>query len=196
MRTFLAFLVIGGCGLALLAQTNSPGNPKPPKPDRGPTLINADALEFNLDSRSAVYSGNVKVTDTQMQLTCQLLTARFMTNDSRLEIESIIAETNVVVDAIDWDGGTNHATADKLVYSYSVVDGVTNQTLELTGNAVLTNWRGELKGDPIFVDLVKGKFFAGKAQTTIQPAGTKKLSDAIGQEIKQPDAKTLPETPK
>ena len=193
MKTFWIILAVVGCGAALLAQTNSPSKPKP---ERKPTLIDADTLEFKLESLNLVYTGNVKVNDPQIQLTCDILTARFRTNGSQVEIENIIAETNVVIDAIDWEGGTNHATSDKLVYSYSVVDGVTNQTLELTGNPVLTNWRGELRGDPIIADLVKGKFFAGKARTTIQSTGTKAISDALGGEKKLPDNQTSPETPK
>lgn len=193
MKTFWTLLAVAGCGLALLAQTNAPGTPKP---ERKPTLIDADSLEFKLESLNLVYTGNVKVNDPQLQLTCEILTARFRTNGAQVEIESIIAETNVVIDAIDWEGGTNHATSDKLVYSYSVVDGVTNQTLELTGNPVLTNWRGKLEGDPIFVDLVKGKFFAGRAKTTIQSTGTKAISDVLGGEKKRPESQTSPGAPK
>jgi len=192
MKTFWTILAVAGCGAALLAQTNSPVKPKP---ERGPTLIDADALEFKLESLSAVYTGNVKVNDPQMQLTCELLTARFRTNNSRLEIESIIAETNVVIDAVDWEGRTNHATADKLVYSYLIVDGVTNQTIELTGRPKLTNPLGGLSGEIIFVDLVKGKVSARNQTTIIQPEAVKSASDALGGEKKLP-AQTSPETPK
>lgn len=193
MKTFWTILVVAGCGVALLAQTNSPGKLKR---ERGPTLIDADSLEFKLDALNAVYSGNVKVNDPQMQLTCELLTARFITNDTRLEIESIIAETNVVIDAIDWEGRTNHATADKLVYSYSVVGGITNQTLELTGKPKLMNPLGGLTGEIIFVDLVKGKVFAKNQTTIIQSEAVKSATDEFEGKKKQPDNQTPPETPK
>lgn len=193
MKTFWILLAVAGCGLALLAQTNSLIKPKP---ERGPTLIDADSLEFKLESLNAVYTGNVKVNGPQMQLTCELLTARFRTNNSRLEIESIVAETNVVIDAVDWEGRTNHATADKLVYSYSVVDGVTNQTIELTGQPKLTNPLGGLSGEIIFVDLVKGKVFAKSQRTIIQPEAVKSAADKFDGKQKLPDNQTPPETPK
>lgn len=186
-------LALAGFTTVLSAQTNAPPDPKP---ERAPTLIDADTLEFRLESRSAVYSGNVKVTDPQMRLTCELLTARFMTNNARLEIESIIAETNVVIDALDWEGRTNHATADKLVYSYSVVDGTTNQTLELTGKPKLVNPMGGLSGDLIFVDLVKGKVFAKNQTTSIQSDAVKSVAEEFEGRKQQPDSQPSPETPK
>lgn len=194
MKTFWTILAVAGCGVALLAQTNTTGTVKP---ERGPTLIDADSLEFKLESFSAVYTGNVKVNDPQMQLTCAILTARFRTNNSRLEIESIVAETNVVIDAVDFEGRTNHATADKLVYSYTVVEGITNQTLELTGNPKLMNPLGGLAGEIIFVDMVKGKVFAKGQTTTIQPNAVKSAADEFEGKKKQPaDPATPPETPK
>lgn len=211
MKTFWCLLAATGFGVVLLAQTDPS---KPPKPERKPTQIDSDTLEFKLESLSAVYTGNVRVNDPQMWLTCEQLTARFRTNNSTLEIESIIAETNVVIDAIDWEGRTNHATADKLVYSYSVINGTTNetvvngitnltviggttnQTLELTGNPKLTNPLGGLSGAVIFVDLVKGKVFAKNQTTSIQSDGVKSFGEEFGGKKKQPVNQPTPEAPK
>jgi lipopolysaccharide export system protein LptA len=194
MKKLWTILAVAGCGFALLAQTNLTSIAKP---ERAPTLIDADSLEFKLESLSAVYTGNVKVNDPDLQLTCEMLTARFRTNNSRLEIESIIAETNVVIDAIDWEGRTNHATADKLVYSHLSVDGVTNQTLELTGDPKLSNPLGGLSGEIIFVDLVKGKVFAKNQSTSIKSDGVRSFGEEIEGKKKQPaDGQTSPETPK
>jgi lipopolysaccharide export system protein LptA len=193
MKKLWTILAVAGCGLALLAQTNLTGIAKP---ERAPTLIDADSLEFKLESLNAVYTGNVKVNDPQMQLTCEVLTARFQTNNGQLEVVGIIAETNVVIDAVDSSGRTNHARGDKLVYSYSVVDGITNRMIELTGRAVLTNYLGDLSGDPIILDLIKGKFYTRNVKTSIQPTGTKTISEIIGGETKKPDGQTSPETPK
>ena len=194
MKKFSMILAAAGCGLALLAQTNSPVSPKP---ERGPTLIDADRLEFKLESLDLVYTGNVRVNDPQIQLTCELLTARFRTNGSQVEIANIVAETNVVIDAIDWEGRTNHATADKLVYTYAVVDGVTNQTIELTGNPKLTNPRGVLESKVIIADLVKGKVYGWGTTTTIQPEAIKSASDKLeGKQPKPNDATAAPDKPK
>ncbi len=47
----------------------------------------------------------------------------------------IVAETNVVIDATDDKGQKMHATGEKTVYVFAVQNGVTNETVTLTGNA-------------------------------------------------------------
>jgi len=42
-----------------------------------------------------------------------------------------------------------HATADKAVYVYEVANGITNETVTLTGNAKVENANGWLTGEPI-----------------------------------------------
>ena len=177
MKKTLSVLTLAGLWAVALAQTNDAAKPKPA---RGPTVITADTWQMEWETRKLVYGGHVKVNDPQMQLTCEFLTALFRTNTPNLEVQTITAQTNVVIEAVDWEGATNFAWADKLVYSYSVMDGVTNQTLTLTGSPRLSKPpMGELKGDPIVVDLVKGTAFARDANTTIQPAGAKVISDEV-----------------
>ena len=45
-----------------------------------------------------------------------------------------------------------HATGDKAVYVYDVQNGVTNETVTLTGNPVLENAQGKSTGDMIVWD--------------------------------------------
>ena len=45
-----------------------------------------------------------------------------------------------------------HATGDKAVYDYDVQDGVTNETVTLTGNPQVENAQGRMTGDPIIWD--------------------------------------------
>ena len=84
-----------------------------------------------------------------MKLTCALLVADLPQSGGRLN--HIVAETNVVIDAKDDEGQPIHATSDKTVYDYNVQNGVTNETVTLTGNPqpqvktyqgtfVSTNW--------------------------------------------------------
>jgi lipopolysaccharide export system protein LptA len=176
--TWLLLALLGGAAV-LVAQTDPP---KRAKAERGSTSIDSTSMEFQYASREVIYRGNVRVKDPQMDLTCAVLSARFMTNDARLELESIVAETNVVINAIDWEGRTNYATADKLVYFFSIRDGVTNQTIELTGNPRLTNSAlgGGLSGTIIFVDLVAGKVFAYDQTTSFQTDAVKALQDDSG----------------
>ena len=139
-------MIVGG---SLRAQTNVTAAPKP---ERSPTLINSDHADFDLTARRAIYHGNVRVDDPQMTLTCVLLTADLP--QSNEQMKHIVAETNVVIDAVDEKGQTNHATSDKAIYDYSVQNGVTNETVTLTGNAKMENAQGWLTGEPIVWDRV------------------------------------------
>lgn len=193
MKTACIILVLAGFGAVLIAQTNTP---PAAKAVRGETHIYSTSLEVDYPNRTTIYTGNVRVDDPQLKLTCARLTARFMTNAPQLQIESIVAETNVVVDALDWEGVTNHCTAEKLVYSYSVIDSITNQTLELTGNPQLTNSvrRGGLSGTLIIVDLVKGKMFAFDQQTSFSSGAVKSFGEEFDGKKKQPDKQPTPES--
>ena len=55
----------------------------------------------------------------------------------------------MVIDFTDEKGQTNHVTSDKAVYVYKVQNGVTNETVTLTGNAKVENAQGWLTGEPI-----------------------------------------------
>jgi lipopolysaccharide export system protein LptA len=111
------------------ATTNSPGAPPPL---RGPKLISSDSADFDMTARQAVYHGHVRVDDPQMKLTCAQLTADLSEAGGRPS--RIVAETNVVIDSTDNKGKIYHVTGDKAVYIYNVQNGVTNETVTLTGN--------------------------------------------------------------
>ena len=48
-------------------------------------------------------------------------------------VTNIVAKTNVVIDFTDEKGQKSHATGRKGVYFYHVENGVTNETVTLTG---------------------------------------------------------------
>jgi lipopolysaccharide transport protein LptA len=128
----------------LRAQTNVTAVPKPV---RAPTRIDSERADFDLAERHAIYRGNVRVDDPQMQLTCEELTADLPQTGGH--INHLVALTNVVMDSVDDKGQTNHATSDKAVYDYKVVNGVTNETVTLTGNAKVESAQGWMTGEPI-----------------------------------------------
>jgi lipopolysaccharide transport protein LptA len=142
---------------SLPAQTNVTDVPKPARP---PTLINSDTADFDLTTRHAIYRGHVVVDDPQMLLTCVLLTADLPQPQTNAAMKHIVAETNVVIYSVDEKGQTNHATSDKAVYDYKVADGVTNETVTLTGNARMENSQGVLTGEPIIWDRINNHLTA------------------------------------
>ena len=129
-------------------------SPAVPSPPRAPTLIDSDSADFDLNGHQAIYRGHVRVDDPQMKLTCAQLIADLPQSGGRPT--HIVAETNVVIDFTDDKGQTNHATSDKAVYLYNVQNGVTNETVTLTGNPQpqVENAQGTQAGDVIIWDRV------------------------------------------
>jgi lipopolysaccharide transport protein LptA len=107
-----------------LAPTNAPA-------DRAPTQIFSESANFDLKSQIAVYIGHVRVLDPQMKLTCGIMTAHVPRSG---KIDSIVAEQNVVIEAVDSSGKPIHATGDRAVYRYIVSNAEPSETIELSGN--------------------------------------------------------------
>jgi lipopolysaccharide transport protein LptA len=162
---YLTLLALAGAG-PLRAQTNAntnavneilalvTTNAPAPKPQARPeTLIEADGpADFDLAGRRVIYHEHVRVDSPNMKLSCEWLAADLPQTGGR--VTNIVAETNVVIDATDDKGQKMHATGDKAVYVYTVENGVTNETVTLTGHARLENTQGWLTGDSIIWDRV------------------------------------------
>jgi lipopolysaccharide transport protein LptA len=156
MKTFcLIAMMAVTTGTAARAQSNTNAAPQPP---RVPTRIDSDSVDFDMNGRTAVYRGNVRVTDPEMKLTCAWLVADLPQSGGR--VNHIVAETNVVIDATDTKGQAIHATSDKAVYDFQVKDSVTNETVTLTGNAEVENAQGWLTGEPVIWDRATGHLTA------------------------------------
>ena len=151
MRIFfiITLLALAG-GLTLRAQ-------KPTEP-RPATRIDSDTVNFDMNTRQAVYAGQVRVADPQMKLTCVRLVVDLP--ESGQHISRIVAETNVVVDFKDAKGQTMHATGDRAIYAYSLHDGATNETVTLTGHAQVDTPQGTLTGEPIVWDRANNRMTA------------------------------------
>jgi lipopolysaccharide export system protein LptA len=166
MKRFSLMAIIVVCGGMVHAQTNvaaqsSPAGaatnvPAVTTTPRPPTRIDSDnSADFDLNEHQAIYRGHVRVDDPEMKLTCGLLVADVPQAGGRPN--RIVAETNVVIDFTDTKGQTNHATGDKAVYIYNVQNGVTNETVTLTGNPQMENAQGTQAGDVIIWDRANNK---------------------------------------
>jgi lipopolysaccharide export system protein LptA len=163
----IALLAVLGGGM-LRAQTNATAAPKPP---RAPTLINSDYADFDLLStpRKAFYYGNVQVDDPQMKLTCEKMVADLPPTGGH--VSRIVAETNVLIAAVDDKGQTNHSTSDKAVYDYNVQGIVTNETITLSGHASATNADGSwIRAEPLVWDRATGHIYGTNEVMSIKPA--------------------------
>ena len=137
VKTFIASMALAA-GLSAGAQTNLSSA-------TNETAISARVANFELNSREAIYSGDVQVMNPQMKLRCEWLVADLPQSG---HINHIVAETNVMIDLMQTNE-TAHATGDKAEYTYSVENGVTNEMVVLTGNPVLKDARGTSTGEKI-----------------------------------------------
>jgi lipopolysaccharide export system protein LptA len=125
MKFYYVMALTALCGLGAGAQTN---NLAP----RAATRIESKVGEFDITGNKAIYIGAVRVTSPEMKLTCEQLVANLPPSGG--QPDHIVCETNVVIDFTDEHGQTNHVTSEKAVYDFHVQNGVTNDTVTLTGS--------------------------------------------------------------
>ena len=144
---------------------------------RAATEIASDSANFDLKSRIAVYIGNVHVKDPQMEMTCAIMTARVPASG---RIDSIVAEQNVIIDAADEQGRPIHATGDKAVYTYTVTEGATNETIALSGTN--TTFRSAMfngTGNPIIWDRLNGNIRGNHLHMFIESLPSRTKTNAV-----------------
>jgi lipopolysaccharide transport protein LptA len=146
--------------------TNEPAPAAAPAHARPATEIFSDSADFNLKTHRVVYTGHVRVVDPQMKLTCGIMTA---TGPQSGRITNIVAEQDVVIDAVDNEGKPVHATGERAVYQYHVVHSVTNETVELTGNPRVEKTGYVATADTITWDRVNNTFRLDRPHIVIQP---------------------------
>lgn len=169
MNKLWSTILMAGLGFVLHAQTNSTAPPAKPAA-RPLTQISSDSVDFDMQTRMAVYRGHVRVEDPQMTLACEILTAKVPETGGGFE--SVVAEHNVVIDTTDAKGQPNRATGDKVVYTYKVEGAVTNELVELTGNPRLEAPQGTLTGDLILWDKARNHVRATNQKMTFRAGGT------------------------
>ena len=189
MKTLWILLALAPAG-ALFAQTNPPAlelvpatnavvavTTNTPPRERPPIKIFSDTWDVDLKNRTGVYRGHVIVTDPQMKLTCETLTARVPANGGHPE--SITASGNVKIEGTDDKGQPVRVTCDKAVYAYKVVNTTTNETLTLTGNVYVDSAMFKGTGDPIVWDRANDTIHVDNSSMQIQ-TDTKTGTNAPG----------------
>jgi len=166
-----------------MAATNAPAASKPA---REKITIHSDGLyQLDLVNRVTTYQYHVSVTGQQWKMTCEWLMANLPQNGEH--ITNIVAQTNVVGDFFDEKNQRWHVTGDKGVYAFHVQNGVTNETVTLTGHPPRIEEgpnTNTMTGDVIIYNMmtklvtmsnVTSTFFPG----TNSPAGTNSLGPNI-----------------
>lgn len=200
---YLVFLTLA-CGAAMLpAQTNTatngvesilalvttnhpaaaPATNRPPQRQRGPIIIKATGPSvFDMENHWVTYNENVCVKDPQMTLTCQWAKAEF--SASWDQATNIVAVTNVVVDYIDPKGQKGRALGDKAVYLFQVQNGLTNETITLTGNPPEIeqgpDYTNHMTGSQIVYNVLTGRMIVSDSTIVFWP-GTNSPSGSNSQ---------------
>jgi lipopolysaccharide export system protein LptA len=135
-------------GAPALQQTNNPS---------GQAMVITSTNGAFFEGNKAVWFGKVLATDGEMDLMCELLTVNLITNSGTRQIESIVAETNVVVAQRE-----SWAFGDRAVYTAS------NDVVELSafsGEVILDNPDFYLIAPKVIFDRKTGRSFAPGAIT-------------------------------
>jgi len=118
-----------------LVTTNHPPvaatNPPSAKP-RYVHIQSAGPAILDFDNHWVTYSDNVLVSNDEMKLTCEWIKAEFSAHGD--QATNIVAETNVVIDFTDPKGKQGRAIGTNALYVFQVQDGLTNETVTLTGD--------------------------------------------------------------
>ncbi len=143
--------------------------------------IYSDLFKYDQSTRVAQFSSvwsHVRVRSARLKLDCESLTTTLPHGESGQDnqLNHILAEKEVTLDFPDEKSGQNvHATGQRAVYDYTVVNSVTNKVLELTGKPTLEMSKpvARLTADAIKLDQAAGKIWAAGNQHSV----FKKLPD-------------------
>jgi hypothetical protein len=99
-----------------------------------------------------------------------------------------VAETNVLIAAINDKGETNHSTSDKAVYIFNLQNGVTNETITLSGHASATNDAdgSTITGEPLVWNRATGRIFATNEVIHIYSSNAKGSTNAPAKKTNSP----------
>ncbi|WP_372841392.1 lipopolysaccharide transport periplasmic protein LptA [Phaeovulum sp.] len=122
--------------------------------------VSADSLTVDQTDGSAVFIGNVVVTQGAMRLAAAEVRVEYG-RDGQREIERLLASGGVTLVS-----GVDAAEADSAEYS------INTGSIVMIGNVVLLQGGNALSTERLTVDLVTGAATAeGRVQTTLRPGG-------------------------
>jgi lipopolysaccharide export system protein LptA len=124
-----------------------------------PVEVSADQLAVNNADGTAVFSGNVVVTQGEMKLAAAEVRVEYGTD--RTDIERLVATGGVVVTNLG-----DAAEAQEAVYT------IDSGEIVLTGNVLLTQGPSAMSGQKLTINLKDGTgVMEGRVTTTFVPGG-------------------------
>jgi len=170
MRTFLSLSAFAMLSLLALAADKPPSSTfiNPSVATNGMWILADDGFFYNGTNSVITYRRNVRVTDPQMYLECDLLHVYSNTNVNRLNV--IVAEGNVMLVSHE-----RQIFGDRAVYTAS------NDVVVITGQQVmLADSRVVLMGTQFVYDRKSGNAYSvGSVTTILDTGGALPLSDVL-----------------
>jgi lipopolysaccharide export system protein LptA len=124
-----------------------------------PVQVTADQLAVNNADGTAIFSGNVVVTQGEMKLAAGEVKVTYGTAQN--DIESLVASGGVTVTNLG-----DAAEAEEAVYT------IDSGVIVLTGNVLLTQGPSAMAGQRLSINLKDGTgVMEGRVTTTFQPGG-------------------------
>jgi lipopolysaccharide transport protein LptA len=148
--------------LTVAAQGPQIAPPKAPPPTSPapqgellPTEITSDSMDYDIESRSAVFAGNVHVKDSRLDLKATKMVVLF---DENNELETITCQGKVTISR---DGHV--ASGDVATYDYK------GGSISLSGNPTLLQGASRISGaEQIIFNRAEGKFRTQGGQPKIE----------------------------
>lgn len=126
-----------------------------------PVEVTADEFSVDQSTGKAVFDGNVLVVQGVVRLSADRLTIEYSDNETDSGISRLLASGSVTF-------VTESDAAEASDAIYSVTDG----TVTLSGDVLLTQGRNAIAGDRLVVNLGSGNGrMEGRVRTVISPAG-------------------------
>jgi len=174
MKIFAFAIFLCALALAMFA-ADKPGPAaasafvKPSTATNGMWIWSDGGMTYNGVNSTITYRTNVRASDPKMFLQCELLTAYYNTNSTR--IEAILAEEKVMILS---DG--RQILGDRAVYTSS------NDVVVITGQPVImADSRATLLGSQFVFDRKAGDFYSvGPVTTILETGGDLSPLDPIG----------------
>jgi lipopolysaccharide export system protein LptA len=158
MKRFACLLTVLSAGVLM----GLAASPTPPSVSEQEIGLHAGRGYFDGNARQVVYYDHVVVTNSQGRLVCERLTINLPpSNAADNHPTNAVAETNLDIIFVDNKGQTNHLTADRGTYDYSVVNAVTNETFTFSGHATNSSPQAVISGEPLVWDNIRNRFDFG-----------------------------------
>ena len=159
LRTLVLAFGLAAPGPAVLAQEATIAFGDLEQDTSQPVQVGADQLAVNNADGSAVFTGNVEVTQGEMTLSAAEVRVKYGSDQS--EIEQLIASGGVIITNL-----VDRASAEEAVYT--IASGV----IVLTGNVQLAQGPSTMQGQKLTINLKDGTgIMEGRVTTTFVPGG-------------------------